>query len=229
MRVYKRTQLWSRFPGRIWKVFWKFAKQHPDTVTAFVSVIIAVASLYLVYTQSKESRMQTEIMIKQFETMDVQTKEMIKQRDEMRNYSHKMTKPHLALLCDMDVLKGGKIGIFIKNSGLGPAIIRLVLLEVNGKIYDGSDNKSFSEALEAMGLRTTQKYVLHYNVLRNGNRIYQGQLEEFITLHLTKNITNEVTINDYQKAMSQLTIRIISESLDGEPMFITYKYLDDCK
>ena len=229
MKVYKRTQLWWRFPGQILKVFCKFAKQHPDTLTAFVSVIIAVASLYLVYTQSKESRMQTEIMIKQFETMDVQTKEMIKQRDEMRNYSRKITKPNLTLLCDMDILKGGKIGIFIENSGLGPAIIRLVLLEVNGKIYDGSDNKSFSEALEAMGLRTTEKYVLHYYVLRNGNLIRQGQREEFISLHLTKNITNDVTINDYQKAISQLTIRIISESLDGEPMFITYKYLDACK
>jgi hypothetical protein len=214
---------------RAWKVLCTFAKQHPDTVTAFIAVIIAAFSLYVTVNQVKESRKQTDIMIKQFETMNVQTKETIKQRDEMRNYSRKMTRPHLYLLCTMDVLKGGKIGIFIKNSGMGPAIIRLVLLEVNGKIYDGSDTKSFSEALEAMGLRTTQKYVLHYNVFRDGTQVYQGQLEDFITLYLTKNITNKVTINDYEKAMSQLTIRIISESLDGEPMFITYKYLDDCK
>ena len=205
-----------------WKVFVKYVKQL--TLAEFIaamSVIIAVASLILAYNQTEESRKQTQIMIKQVEEMSSQSK-------EMRNYSQKSTMPVIGFLCEKSWPILDEFGLYIANNGTGPAIIKAVILEVNGKAYDGCNLKGFEEALTAMGLQNTEEYLFRYKIFQKNTQLYQGQRDIFIVMHFGGE-RDEAMFNKFEKGMSQLMIIIIYESTYGKLYIKTYKYSEQCK
>lgn len=117
-------------------------------IIAIASLIIAVNSMKIATDQVEESHKQTAIMIGQFK--------------EMSNYSRQSTRPSMVFLSERRWDQVNEVGIYIKNAGLGPAVIKKTTLVVNGKTYDGSKEKSFNEALAALGLTRSPGFKISF-------------------------------------------------------------------
>ncbi|OGP86034.1 MAG: hypothetical protein A2Z08_07160 [Deltaproteobacteria bacterium RBG_16_54_11] len=230
MRVYKRKLEGNegdmKKPSK-WKEFVKYIKKlKPDTkilgiiaiftvIIAIASLIVALMSMLIASNQAEESRKQTAAMFDEIKEMKLQTHNFLK-----------AAKPHITFTAQTQWVDQD-VGVYIRNSGSGTAIIKQLTLQVKDKTYDALNAKSFIEALNAMGLYVSDDGTPTYNCFGSEYHFHQGIYENFIVIRKMKR--DEAIFKKFSNAISPLVIKIKYESLFSEKFeenFIAAQFFD---
>lgn len=225
MRVYKRERKEKAGTTlkRIWKVFDKYSNAVlviMTVVTSFVAIAscivainsfrVAKSSLYLVNNQVEESRKQSEIMMEQYHATIL--------------ISSISTIPIISYKLEKRWQQANEVGIYIKNAGRGPAIITKATLVVNGKAYDGNNVDSANEAFCALGITPSQGFNISFSCLGENYVLEPGDFTFYIVMNNEKK--DKAKFRQFEKALSQLIIKIKYKSFDGAKFEKEIKYSD---
>ena len=153
-----------------------------STVTAIASVTIALAAVFLSVWQGAETRQHNRLSV----------------------------TPKLVLTKDMRQ-EAGSIGIFIANEGLGPAIIRDIVISVGEAQYDVNTREGWIDVLDH--LEINERWIQWF-AISEGTYFRAGQSDFLLAADRDKiNVSEELRLT---QATSQLKVRIEYESVYGD-------------